>query len=353
MTPRRRGTSGEAGVVRLRLSPEDIASSLTLASVAFFAAVAAGTDLRDHPPLIQFGADPSRGILVNRTVGRRPFDPPDVARPTLIFVHGFNPTPHVVHFTMTDRLAEAVSRRFGAGLNVLGWDWNAATLVSCNRETNREETIHQGHRLARNDVRAPALIWPGRSSSRTQFGHDRRSGRRQRELLTRHGRAIAQLTPARAGHMAAHQVLFASGWRRERPPPSSRITGSPARAPGARPRRCPGSCAVPLGASARSPRVRPGRSPPRTPTISYVVKLVSSATVVELGRSPRAQGFNNQPGHPRPGRVEASWIGPSALLSLEFARWLHLSQYVGLTANFQFSHHASEDPLQVRTHTCL
>jgi pimeloyl-ACP methyl ester carboxylesterase len=178
---------------------------MTLASVACFAAVAAGAGLRDHPPLLQFGADPAPGILVNRTIGCRPFDPPDRQRPTLIFVHGFNPTPQIVHFTMTERLAEAAGRRFGAGLNVLGWEWNAATLVSMSPDANREETIHQGHRLA------ASMIAAGVDPGRTQLiGHSSGTivvAAAARELLSRYGRGLAQLTLLETA-ASYHSIVF-------------------------------------------------------------------------------------------------------------------------------------------------
>jgi pimeloyl-ACP methyl ester carboxylesterase len=165
---------------------------MTLASAALVAAAVATTGLGDHQPLLQLGADPAPGLLSNRTIGRRPMDPPDPARPTLVFVHGFNPTPHLVHFTMAQRFGEAAGRRFGGGLNVLAWEWNGATLVSLRPETNRENTIHQGHMLA------AALMGAGLDPARIQIiGHS--SGTivataAARELMARCRRPLAQLT---------------------------------------------------------------------------------------------------------------------------------------------------------------
>jgi pimeloyl-ACP methyl ester carboxylesterase len=99
-------------------------------------------------PLIERGGDLSRGILVNRTPGTRPFDPPDRSRPSLVFVHGLNPMPRVVHFTMTERLAESLERRGGLACNILDWDWNAATFESLKTSTNSEASIQQGKELA-------------------------------------------------------------------------------------------------------------------------------------------------------------------------------------------------------------
>ncbi len=98
--------------------------------------------------LVAAGGDPATGLLVNRTVGQRPFDPPDVSRPTVVFAHGVNPGSAIVHFTMAQRLAEALARRYGAGaFTVLEWDWNATTIVSHRQRENTKEAIEQGQRL--------------------------------------------------------------------------------------------------------------------------------------------------------------------------------------------------------------
>ena len=100
-----------------------------------------------RPPLIVRGGDPARGVLVNRTVGSRPFDPPVPTLPSVVFVPGFNPAPRIVHFEMAARLAEAMARR-GARCNVLEWDWNAATCDSLIPRTNSENSVAQGRLLA-------------------------------------------------------------------------------------------------------------------------------------------------------------------------------------------------------------
>ena len=94
--------------------------------------------------LLRAGGDPSRGLLVNYTQGKRPFDPPDPTWPTLVFVHGINPMPRVVHFTMAQRFGESVARRGGPPMNVLGWDWNAATVESLRSAVNSEAAVRQG-----------------------------------------------------------------------------------------------------------------------------------------------------------------------------------------------------------------
>ena len=99
-------------------------------------------------PLILRGGNPARGLLVNLTPGARPFDVPDLTLPNVVFVHGFNPLPHVVHFGMAQRVAESLARRGGPRVNVLAWDWNAATFESLHPGVNSEAAVHQGHALA-------------------------------------------------------------------------------------------------------------------------------------------------------------------------------------------------------------
>jgi pimeloyl-ACP methyl ester carboxylesterase len=99
-------------------------------------------------PLVLRGGSPARGVLVNVTPGLRPFDVPDPTLPTVVFIHGFNPAPHVVHFEMARRVAESLARRGGPRCNVLSWEWNAATFESLHPGVNSEAAVHQGHTLA-------------------------------------------------------------------------------------------------------------------------------------------------------------------------------------------------------------
>src|SRR4051794_15815908 len=117
---------------------------MTLASLALLAAAGSITGFGDPAPILGMGGDPSRGLLVNHNPGARPSDPPDAARPTLVFIHGYNPMPRTVHFTMADRLAEALARRGGPALNLLSWEWNAATSESLHPRTNVENAVVQG-----------------------------------------------------------------------------------------------------------------------------------------------------------------------------------------------------------------
>ncbi len=94
------------------------------------------------------GGDSARGILVNLTAGTVPGQLPHPARPTFVFIHGFNPIPHALHFTMGERLSEAVARRSGAAFNVMAWNWNAATMVGLRGSRNDANAIEQGRALA-------------------------------------------------------------------------------------------------------------------------------------------------------------------------------------------------------------
>jgi pimeloyl-ACP methyl ester carboxylesterase len=123
-----------------RIMTAIVALSLALATVG-----AAG----DRATLVGLGGDPARGVLVNRSPGSRPYEPPDPSRLTVVFIHGVNPLPRTVHFTMAERLAEAIAGRFGPGaFNVLDWNWNAATLVSHRHAENSEAAVSQGVLLA-------------------------------------------------------------------------------------------------------------------------------------------------------------------------------------------------------------
>ena len=104
---------------------------------ALLVAVATVAGWGERPSLVVAGADASRGVLVNVTPGARPSDGPDPSRPTVVFVHGFNPCPRTVHFHMVEEFARSLARRGGPPLNVFGWDWNAATFTSVPNEGQR------------------------------------------------------------------------------------------------------------------------------------------------------------------------------------------------------------------------
>jgi pimeloyl-ACP methyl ester carboxylesterase len=107
----------------------------------------AGAGHAGPAPLFAPGHDPARGLLVNRTVGSRPFDPIDPTRPTVVVAHGLNLAPHLVHCTIDQSYAAAIGARHGPSINVLGWDWNAATIQSLRRTVNDEVAVRQGYAL--------------------------------------------------------------------------------------------------------------------------------------------------------------------------------------------------------------
>ena len=206
-------------------------------ALALFLTAAAITAGGREASLIERGGDPARGILVNCTPGSRPFDPPDPGLPTVVFVHGLNPAPRVVHFTMTERVAEALSRRRGPPCNVLGWDWNSATFESLRPSVNSRAAVHQGQALAW------ALWCAGVDPASTHLiGHSSGSivaTSAAHFLSRRMGRPLARLTllePAAYYHPIIFEQLEAGSLCR-----SSRTTGRPAPAPTARKSRRMGS----------------------------------------------------------------------------------------------------------------
>ena len=96
--------------------------------------------------IVELGGDPAG--IGQRDAGARPFDPPDPARPTLVIVHGIN-FAWASHLPMAQRLGEAIARRGGPPLNVLGWDWNGDTLVGLSPAANDEHAVRHGRRFSR------------------------------------------------------------------------------------------------------------------------------------------------------------------------------------------------------------
>lgn len=116
------------------------ASALLLAAVTSVAGLG--------PGFFKPGGDPAPGLLVNVSVGCRPFDPPDPTRAAVVFVHGWNPAGRAFHFTIAQQLSAAIARRGEPPCNVLAWDWNGATVAGLRARDNREEAVKQGRRLA-------------------------------------------------------------------------------------------------------------------------------------------------------------------------------------------------------------
>jgi pimeloyl-ACP methyl ester carboxylesterase len=196
---------------RIGIDPHSIeaTSMLSAFAVVFTAAATVAAGGREAP-LLRGGGDPARGLLVNHTSGLRPFDPPDPARPTVVFIHGFNPLPRVVHFEMSQRVAESFDRRGGPAFNVLAWDWNSSTFESLHPGVNSEAAIHQGHALAL------ALWRAGIDPARTHLiGHSAGgivATSAARSLARGMGRPAAQLTlldPAAYYHSIVFERLEA------------------------------------------------------------------------------------------------------------------------------------------------
>ncbi|MEO6807768.1 MAG: hypothetical protein ABI353_01465 [Isosphaeraceae bacterium] len=164
----------------------------SLLHVVLLAAVATLAGNANRPPLARFGGDPARGVLVNVRPDARPDEPPDPARPTVVFVHGTNPVPKLVHFTMARRFAESLARRPGPSFNVLEWDWNAATSDSRSARVNHANALRQGGSLA------DALQAAGLSTPMIHLiGHSAGgmvAASAARTLSTRQGWPTAQLT---------------------------------------------------------------------------------------------------------------------------------------------------------------
>ncbi len=180
-------------------------------SVLLLAAVTAvaGSGDRDHR-VLRFGGDPSPGLLINYSLGARPFDPPDPTRATVVFIHGFNPLPKTVHFTMAEGLAEAIRRRGGPPINILAWNWNAATFVGLDPNVNAENTVGHGLRLA------SALRARGIAPARTHLiGHSSGAivaASAAQSLRVTTGQPLAQLTllePASFYHHIVFERLAA------------------------------------------------------------------------------------------------------------------------------------------------
>src|SRR3954447_19628383 len=159
---------------------------LLLASVATIAAA------QDRADIVEMGGDPAPGVLVNATPGARPFDPPDPVRPTLVIVHGINFVPWASHLPMAQRLGEAIARRGGPPLNVLGWDWNSDTLVSFSPRANDEHAVRHGHRLCRTLI--DRGLAPGRLHLIGQSSGAIVVASAARELREITGQCVAQVT---------------------------------------------------------------------------------------------------------------------------------------------------------------
>jgi pimeloyl-ACP methyl ester carboxylesterase len=171
------------------------------AGVVLIAVAASLVGSDERPPFVQLGGNAAKGVLVNLSPGMRRGDGAVAGRPTVVFIHGFNPLPRAVHFTMSEQVAGSLARRVGPAYNVFAWDWNAATFLSLDPRVNNEGAVAQGRALAAALQRAGAL--PARTHL---IGHSSGSivaASAARSLSVDHGRPVAHLTllePAAAYH---------------------------------------------------------------------------------------------------------------------------------------------------------
>ena len=162
--------------------------------------------------LAAIGPSPARGLLVNRTVGSRPFDPVDPGRPAVIVVHGLNPFHPVIHFTMGARYGETLGRRYGNSVQVFEWDWNAVTTTGLLSGLSANERFceEQGRLLAAPLIASqidPSLVsFVGQSSGVIV------SVSASRAIAGRYGRPVARLTMLDPYH-AQHDLIFSESWR--------------------------------------------------------------------------------------------------------------------------------------------
>lgn len=174
-----------------------------LAATVATAGGAAGGEIR----LAAVGPSPARGILVNRTIGRRPFDPVDPSVPAVVVVHGLNPFHPLVHFTMGQSYADALGARYGAAVQVLEWDWNAVTttnfLFGC--AANERFCESQGRMLAAALI--AARIDPTLLSFIGQSNGVLVSASAAQVLYAHHGRPVRRLTMLDPYH-AQHELIF-------------------------------------------------------------------------------------------------------------------------------------------------
>jgi hypothetical protein len=174
--------------------------------LAVLAAVV-GTANAGEARLAAIGPSPAHGLLVNRTIGRRPFDPVDPARPAVIVVHGLNPFHPVVHFTMGRRYGETLGRKYGDSVQVFEWDWNAATTTGLlfGLPANERYCEGQGRMLAATLIGSG--IDPARLSFIGQSSGVIIAASAAREIAGRSGRPVARLTMLDPYH-GQHELIF-------------------------------------------------------------------------------------------------------------------------------------------------
>lgn len=132
-------------------------------SSAFATLGFASRSLADEVKLFTWSRGNNRGVLENLTVGSGPDSPIDPSLPTVVVTHGLNPLAPWFRCEVANRYAEAIGDRHGRAVNVLGWDWNNATVPSLLPSVNNAEAVRQGTSLGQ------ALLRLGINPDRTHL----------------------------------------------------------------------------------------------------------------------------------------------------------------------------------------
>lgn len=157
--------------------------------------------------LTAIGQSPARGLLVNRTVGSRPFDPVDPSRPAVVVVHGMNPFHPVIRFTMGRRYGEALGRAYGASVQVFEWDWNAVTTTNLLFGLSANERFCEGQGRMLAGALIASRIDPSRISFVGQSSGVVVSAAAAQALAGHYGRPAARLTMLDP-YCGQHDLIF-------------------------------------------------------------------------------------------------------------------------------------------------
>jgi hypothetical protein len=155
--------------------------------------------------LMAHGADDAPGVLINCTVGVPPFAAPDPSRISVVIVHGINPYHPFMHIEMAQRYGEAIGAVWGSNVNVLGWDWNASTMLGPFPARNAALAERQGRLMA--DALLRAGLAPEKLHLVGQSSGCIVAASAARVIADSRGRLIDRLTllDPRTGH---HTMVF-------------------------------------------------------------------------------------------------------------------------------------------------
>lgn len=155
--------------------------------------------------LIALGSDDAPGLLVNCTVDSPPFAAADPSRFSVVIVHGINPYHPFMHIEMAQRYGEAIGRTWGSNVNVLGWDWNAKSMLGPFPGHNAALAERQGRAMA--EALMAAGFAPENLHLVGQSSGCIVAASAARTIADRSGRLVQRLTflDPRTGH---HQMVF-------------------------------------------------------------------------------------------------------------------------------------------------